>query len=281
MEQVRVGEIELCADERGDRTAEPMLLMHGLGSQLIGWDDAFCALLGAHGFHAIRFDNRDAGRSTILDEGARYNLDDMADDATGLLDALGVGSAHLVGVSMGAMIAQTMAVRHPTKVRSLASIMGSTGAPGIGAASPEALEVLVRAPAKGRQGFIDQEVVNHRIIGSRGALVDEDWRRARYAQFYDRGLQPRGTGRNLRAIAASGDRSAAVGTITVPTVVIHGDADTLVDVSGGWATAAAIAGSQLVIIEDLGHELPPGVWDEVVTAIVCNARRAGNEKGAR
>lgn len=289
MDRVAVGDVELCYDVLGDPAGDPLLLVHGLGGQLISWDEGFCDLVGDEGFRVIRYDHRDAGKSTIFDEAPRfrpgapwsenrdaasYTLDDMADDGIGLLAALSLDAAHVVGVSMGGMIAQTMAIRHADKVESLCSIMSTTGAPGVGGPTDAALKVLIQAPAKDRQAYIDTELANHLVIGSRGALVDEEWRAARYARFFDRGLQPRGTGRNLMAIVASGDRTEALAGVRAPTVVIHGAVDTLIDVSGGRATAAAIPGADLLVIADMGHELPPAVWPEVVAAIARNARRA-------
>ncbi len=295
MQQVAVGDIEICADELGDRSGAPLLLIHGLAGQLISWDDELCALFGAAGYRVLRYDNRDAGKSTIVDaprfrpdarrsvnrDAATYTLDDLADDAAGLLKALDIDAAHVLGASMGAMIGQTLAVRHPAKVMSLSSIMGSTGAPDVGLPSEAAAAVLVRAPAKDRQGFIDGELANMGIFGSRGALVDDAWRRRRYGRLFDRGLQPRGTGRNLMAIFASGDRTEALASIVAPTLVIHGDADTLIDMSGGEATARAIPGAELMIIHDMGHELPPALWPGVVEAVTANASRAVPGSGAQ
>ncbi len=294
MQPVAVGDIEICADELGDPAGSPLLLIHGLAGQLISWDEDLCAMFGAEGFRVVRYDNRDAGKSTIVDaprfrpdarrsanrDAATYTLDDLADDAAGLLDALGIAAAHVLGASMGAMIGQTLAVRHRDKVKSLCSMMGSTGAPDVGLPSAAAGEVLVRAPAKDRPGFVDAELSNMDIFGSRGALVDQAWRRRHYGRLFDRGLQPRGTGRNLMAIFASGDRTEALASIVAPTLVIHGDADTLIDMSGGKATAGAIPGAELMIIHDMGHELPPALWPAVVEAVTANASRAEPGLGA-
>jgi pimeloyl-ACP methyl ester carboxylesterase len=178
------------------------------------------------------------------------------------------------------MVAQMTAVRHPESVLSLCSIMSTTGASDAGMATPEAGPVLTRRPPRGRQEFIEQELENQRIIGSRAPrLVDEQWRRAKYERIYDHGVHPRGSGRNLMAVAASGDRTAALGSIGVPTLVVHGDADPLIAPSGGEATARAIPGARLLVIPGLGHELPPAVWPELVAAVVANAR-AGQELAA-
>ena len=286
MDQVDVGGVTICYDRLG-RTSDPLfVLVAGLGRQLIGWDDAFCQLLVDRGFGVLRFDNRDAGRSTSVEGGppfdlaaarrggkdaVAYTLDDMADDTAGLLDALGVDAAHVAGTSMGGMIAQTLAVRHPARVLSLCSIMSTTGANDVGRPTPEAMAVLMKRPPTSRDEYVDTELANQRIIGSRGALVDEAWRRQRYGRFYDRGLNVAGTGRQMMAIVASGDRTAALAQLRVPTLVIHGDADALVPLDGGEATARAIPGARLVVVPDMGHELPPAVWTEVVDAMVANA----------
>ena len=296
MDQVAVGEVELCYELSGDRADPLLVLINGLSRSLVGWDDALVDRFVAEGFAVLRFDNRDSGRSTILDDAppfdlaaalrgdrsvVTYTLDDMADDTAGLLDVLGLGPAHLVGASMGGMIAQMTAVRHPASVRSLCSVMSTTGARDVGNPTPEAAAVLTRPPAVGRDGFIAQELENQSVIGSRDpSFVDEAWRRGRIERLYDHGVHPRGTGRNLMAVVASGDRTAALGAISVPTLVVHGDADPLIGPSGGEATARAIPGARLVVVPGLGHELPPGVWPELVPAVVANAR-AGEELAAR
>jgi pimeloyl-ACP methyl ester carboxylesterase len=244
----------------------------------------------AEGFCVVRFDNRDAGLSSRVADAppfdlaaarrdgraaAAYTLDDMADDAAGLLDALDIDAAHLVGSSMGGMIIQTIAIRHPQRVLSLCSIMSTTGAEDAGRPTPEAMAVVMQRPPPDRAEYVTTELANAQVIGSRGALADEQWRRGRFERFYDRGIDPAGTARQIMAIVASGDRTPRLADVRVPTVVIHGDVDTLVSLSGGEATARAIPGARLVVIADMGHELPPGAWPEVVPAIVANARAAG------
>ena len=284
-----MGAVELCYERFGRSDDPTLVLVHGLASSLATWDTALVQLLADNGFSVLTFDTRDAGCSTILDDAppfdmaaalrgdrsvVTYTLDDMADDLAGLLRALDVGPAHLVGASMGGMIAQMTAVRHPELVLSLCSIMSTTGAPDVGLPTPDAAAVLTRRPAEGRQGFVEQELENNALIGSRAAeLVDVAWRRAKFERLYDHGVHPRGSGRQLMAILASGDRTARLAAISVPTMVVHGDADSLIDVSGGRATAAAIAGAELMIVPGMGHELPPAVWPVVVPAIVENARR--------
>lgn len=296
MPLVGVGSLQVCYELDG-RPGDPVvMLVSGLGSSLATWDGRFLTLLRQAGFAVLRFDNRDSGRSTVLDgappfdlrAAARkdrsvvaYTLDDLADDAAGLLDALGIGAAHVVGPSLGGMIAQTLAVRHPERVRSLCSIMSSTGARDVGQPHPGAGAVLVRPPVRDRDGFVAGELENQTVIGSSApAFVDEQWRQAKAERIWDHGVHPRGTGRLLMAVVASGDRTAALGSVRAPTVVIHGDADPLIDVSGGRATAAAIPGARLLVIPGLGHELPPAVWPEVVGAVVDNARRAEAVAGA-
>jgi pimeloyl-ACP methyl ester carboxylesterase len=290
MEHVKVGTgIELCYELRGAPEDPVVVLIAGLGRPLIGWDDAFCQLLVKGGFSVLRFDNRDAGLSTHLEggppfdlaaarhggrEAVGYTLDDMADDTVGLLDVLGIEQGHIVGTSMGGMIAQALAINHPARVRSLCSIMSTTGADDVGRPTSEAMGVVMQRPATDRETYVSTELTNSAVIGSRGALVDEAWRRRRFESFYDRGVYPAGTSRQIMAIVASGDRTAALAGVTVPTLVIHGDVDALVTLSGGEATARAIPGAELLVIPDMGHEIPPAVQPMVVEAIGVNARRA-------
>lgn len=289
MDRVAVGDVELCYELLGAAGDPVVVLIAGLGRQLIGWDDDFCALIVAEGFRVLRFDNRDAGRSTSMAAGpgpdlgairrgdrdaVAYTLDDMAGDTAGLLGALGIGDAHVVGTSMGGMIAQALAIGHPARVRSLCSIMSTTGAPGVGLPTDEAMAVVMRRPPADRHDYVTTELANTRVIGSRGALVDEAWRRGRFERFYDRGLNPAGVGRQIMAIVASGDRTAALAGVRAPTLVVHGDVDTLVALDGGEATARAVPGAQLLVVPDMGHEIPPATWPGVVAAVVANARRA-------
>jgi pimeloyl-ACP methyl ester carboxylesterase len=199
----------------------------------------------------------------------------MADDLDALLEGIDVESAHIVGASMGGMIAQTLAIRHPSRVRSLCSIMSTTGSADVSRPTPEAMAVLMQPPPVGREAYIATELANTRVIGSRRELVDEDWRRARFERFYDRGVDPAGTARQIMAIVASGDRTAALAGVTAPTVVIHGDVDPLVRLDSGEATTRAIPGAVLLVIADMGHEIAPATWPRLVSAIVANARRKG------
>jgi pimeloyl-ACP methyl ester carboxylesterase len=281
--------IELAYEEFGDPADPTVLLVMGLGVQMLGWDAELCELLAGRRFRVVRFDNRDVGRSTKIEGGRRpdvmaaamgdvssasYTLDEMADDCAGLLDHLGAGAAHVVGVSQGGMIAQTFAIRHPGRVLSLVSIMSSTGGRAVGQPHPEALPTLLtRAPAD-REGFAESVVEVFRVIGSPGFDADEERLRERARASFDRGYHPEGTARQLVAILASGDRTEALGRLQVPTVVIHGTDDPLIDVSGGKATAAAIPGARLKLIEGMGHDLPRELWPRFVDLIAANASRA-------
>ena len=281
--------IELCYQTLGDPNDPPMLLIQGIGSQMIGWPDGFCELLSVRGFDVIRFDNRDSGRSTWLDAlgtpsvtaGFQKRLDDppylftdMADDCAGLLDALGIPAAHVVGASLGGFVAQTLAIEHPERVLSLASVMSSTGSAEVGRPTPAAMEALMTRPPDDRDGYVEAIVAARKVIGSTAFEQDEDWIRQTAARAYDRGYNPDGTQRQLVASICSGSRHDRLGEITAPTVVLHGAVDPLIDVSGGKATAEAIGGAELVIIDGWGHDLPRGVWDRLADAITANAKRA-------
>jgi len=284
----RVGDVELCYETFGDPERPAVLLVMGLGTQMIGWHDDFCAELAARGFFVIRYDNRDVGRSSAMGDptpttwqllrrsrkAASYSLDDMAADGMGLLDHLGIERAHVVGVSMGGMIAQLMAVRHPDRVLSLASIMSNTGALRTGQPSPKAMRMLLRRPPRGREEFIESGVELFTAVGSPGFPRDEEEPRDLMARSYDRGGDPRGSARQLAAIIASGDRTPLLATIGAPTVVVHGTRDKLVHPSGARATANAIPGARLVMVEGMGHDLPRGAWPQLISAIVDNAARA-------
>jgi pimeloyl-ACP methyl ester carboxylesterase len=284
----RVGELEIAYRTLGDADDPPLLLVMGLGSQLIHWDLEFCEQLAERGFHVIRFDNRDAGRSTKIKAPvpnlvrgvaglpikAPYLLDDMAGDAFGLLDHLGIERAHVVGVSMGGMIAQTMAIRRPERVLSLASVMSTTGERRVGRPKLRLWGVLLRRAPRDRQQYIEYFVRVFRMIGSPGFPVDEDRLRKLAAATYDRGHHPAGTGRQLAAIMASGDRTPQLRRLAVPTVVIHGTDDPLVPFRGGVATARAIPNAEFLAIPGMGHDLPRQVWPRIIDAIVAGVERA-------
>jgi pimeloyl-ACP methyl ester carboxylesterase len=262
----------------------------GLATQMIAWHEDFCAELAGRGFFVIRFDNRDVGRSTALrhlpaptirqlalrsKKAASYSLSDMAADAVGLLDELGIERAHVVGASMGGMIAQTIAIEHPQRVLSLCSIMSNTGSRWAGQPKLATYRVLLAVQPTDREQFIEHVLKMYRVIGSPGFDRDEDDLREIAARSYDRGRNPAGSGRQLAAIIASGDRTAGLRTLRVPTVVIHGTKDPLVRPSGGRATARAIPGARLTTVEGMGHDLPREAWPRIIGAIVENAARAG------
>jgi pimeloyl-ACP methyl ester carboxylesterase len=286
---VQIGDIELCYETFGDRECPPLLLVMGLASQMIIWEDEFCEALAGRGFRVIRFDNRDVGRSTILrDRGiptrtqlmlrsrraASYSLKDMADDAAGLLDQLEVDTAHVVGASMGGMIAQLLAIRHPDRVRSLVSIMSTTGNWRVGQPSPRVVPYLLRAAPRDRETYADYFLAMYRVIGSRRYLPDPELVRALAKRCFDRGIHPSGAGRQLAAIIAAEDRTRQLRKLDLPVTVIHGDADPLIRPSGGRATAAAIPGSRLVMIPGMGHDLPRSLWGQILDEIEQTTARA-------
>lgn len=282
------GGIRLCYERFGREDDPPVLLIMGLGTQMIGWPDKFCAGLAGRGLHVVRFDNRDVGRSTRMKgrppplrqlitrriEPVLYTLGDMADDASGLMRQLGLAPAHVVGASMGGMIAQTLAARRPESVRSLVSIMSTTGNRRTGQPAVGLYRYLLRAAPEDRDGYIEYMTGVFEAIGSRGLPFDRDRVRDMLARSYDRGRSPAGHGRQLGAILASGDRTAELHQITVPTLVIHGSTDRLIAKSGGVATAQAIPGARLMIVEGMGHDLPEAAWPQLIEAIAGHAQAA-------
>jgi pimeloyl-ACP methyl ester carboxylesterase len=247
----------------GQSEQPTVLLIMGLGAQMTNWDPKLCQAIADLGFYVIRYDNRDVGLSTWFDEaGACYSIGDMADDAAGLLDYLDIETAHIVGASMGGMIAQAFAIKYPKRTRTLTSIMSTTGDQTVGQPRPEAIVVLMVLPPTSRDEAIEQSVALWRTIGSPGFAFDEQMVRERAGASYDRAFHPSGTGRQLVAVMTQPDRTTELGQLLMPVLVIHGEEDPLVDVSGGRATAAAIAGSQLKLIPGMGHNLPPELFDE-------------------
>jgi pimeloyl-ACP methyl ester carboxylesterase len=247
----------------GQSEQPTVLLIMGLGAQMTNWDPKLCQAIADLGFYVIRYDNRDVGLSTWFDEaGACYSIGDMADDAAGLLDYLDIETAHIVGASMGGMIAQAFAIKYPKRTRTLTSIMSTTGDQTVGQPRPEAIVVLMVSPPTSRDEAIEQSVALWRTIGSPGFAFDEQMVRERAGASYDRAFHPSGTGRQLVAVMTQPDRTTELGQLLMPVLVIHGEEDPLVDVSGGRATAAAIAGSQLKLIPGMGHNLPPELFDE-------------------
>jgi pimeloyl-ACP methyl ester carboxylesterase len=286
----QVGEVELCYETFGDRGNPAVLLIMGLGTQMIAWPEEFCQLLARRGFFVIRYDNRDVGRSTHLDAAptprqremlrrkprrVAYSLADMAADGVGLLDELGIEKAHVVGASMGGMIGQVLAARHPERVLSFTSIMSTTGSRWRGQPALRVYPKVLSRPKEGKEAYIERLVKLFRVIGSPGFERDEDALRQLAAQAYDRGVSNAGLARQLAAINSSGHRKEDLRKIEAPTLVIHGTRDRLVKKSGGKATARAIPGARLMMIKGMGHDLPPGAWPRIIDGIVENAGRAG------
>ncbi len=271
-----VGDVRLCFETFGAPTDPTALLIMGLGFQHVAWPDGLCSQLAARGFHVVRFDNRDSGRSTHL-AGRRYTLSDMANDAAGLLDHLHVDAAHVVGASMGGMIAQVLAVEHPDRVLSLASIMSSTGARRVGRTSLGVLRFAFGRRPRTADEAADRRARVFQAMGSTGFAQDLDEIRRVAALSHERDPDARsGRRRQHAAVRRAGDRTNSLAGIPVPTVVIHGTDDRMVHPSGGRATAAAIPGARLVEIPGMGHDLPPGAWPILLDAIVANARTGVN-----
>jgi pimeloyl-ACP methyl ester carboxylesterase len=281
--------IEIAYQEMGDPEGEPLLLIMGLGTQMLGWDEDFCALLAERGFRVIRFDNRDIGHSTMIDSAgvpkrtdmllgrrstAPYLLRDMAADTVGLMDHLGIDAGHVVGVSMGGMIAQTVAIHHGRRVRSLTSMLSTTGSRWHGVPTWKAFGVLMAKPVPGREAAIQQTVRTFRVIGSPGFEMDEERLRRIAGESYDRSHSAAGIARQLHAITASGDRTPALRRLRVPTLVMHGASDPLVRPAAGRATARAIPGSRMRMFEGMGHDLPEELWPSFVEEIAALADRA-------
>ena len=272
MPKAKSNGIELEYDDFGSSSDPPLLLIMGFSAQMIAWDEAFCQQLADEGFHVIRFDNRDVGLSSRVPEPA-YTLDDMADDAAGLLDHLGIPAAHIVGASMGGMIAQLFAIRHPQKTLSLCSIMSTTGNAEVGAPTPEAISALLQPRPTTKEEAIERGEQVGRIIGSK-TLFDAERARANAARAFDRANDPDGILRQMQAIQAQTAREADLAGVKVPTLVIHGKHDPLVTLSGGEATAKAVPGAQLLVLDEMAHDLPEPLWPEIVGAITKNARSA-------
>jgi pimeloyl-ACP methyl ester carboxylesterase len=284
--------ITLCYETFGDPSDPTALLVMGLGTQMVAWHEDFCLALAARGLHVVRFDNRDIGRSTHLAgrpptlprllmrsrRAARYTLADMAADTAALLGELELSPAHVVGASMGGMIGQVLAARHPERVRSLVSIMSNTGSRRTGQPSLGLYSVLLRRAPREREAFVERMVTVFEAIGSTGLPRDNDEIRELAAISYDRDHDPAAPGRQLAAILATGDRTAELHRITAPTLVIHGTADRLVAPSGGRATARAIARSRLMLIPGMGHDLPRAAWPQIIDGIAEHAAAADRSR---
>ena len=289
VQRAQVGELELAYETFGTAGDPPVLLVMGLATQMIGWPDDFCRQLADRGYYVVRFDNRDIGLSTHLhDAGAPdlmavlggdhssvpYELADLAGDCVGLLDALGLDSVHLVGASMGGMIAQLVALQAPERVRTLTSIMSTTGDPSVGLPSDAALALLLTPAAGDRDGAVQQVVDTYRVIGSPGFEFDESALRDRAGLSFDRAYDPAGVARQLAAILTTRDRTPDLKSASVPCLVVHGAEDALVNVSGGHATAAAIPDAELLIVDGMGHDLPRQVWPQLIERMTALFDRA-------
>jgi pimeloyl-ACP methyl ester carboxylesterase len=268
MPNAKANGIELEYDTFGDPEQAPLLLISGLGTQMIGWDEEFCDLLASRGFHVIRFDNRDVGLSTWMGGGAAYTLDDMAADAAGLLDALGIPAAHIVGASMGGFIAQLVALNHPDKVLTLTSVMSGPNGDDTVEPTPEALTVLLAPIPDSREERIELGLVAKKAYMGPEDPFDERYERSRVARAVDRAYNPAGFVRQLMAINAAPSRVPRLRAVRVPTLVVHGDADILVPIENGRRVAAAIPGARFLEIRGMGHVVPKRIWPELVDAIV-------------
>jgi pimeloyl-ACP methyl ester carboxylesterase len=284
---IHANEIELCYDTFGEKTDPPLLLIMGFSSQMVTWEKEFCEAIASQGYFVIRYDNRDVGLSTKFDHtpvpnvfaliqgevlDVPYKLIDMAKDAIGLLDALDIDKAHICGASMGGMIAQTIAIHFPERVRSLISIMSTTGDPTLPQASPEAMNVLIAPPQSERQAHIQQGIETWKILNGGVLPFDEELARKRVARAYDRSFYPEGAGRQLAAIIASGSRKEELNSVIAPSLIIHGDADPLIPIEGGEDTANSIPKAKFMKIEGMGHNIPVEIVSQIITAIVTHIR---------
>jgi pimeloyl-ACP methyl ester carboxylesterase len=288
---VKSNGIELCYDTFGDPRASPIVLIMGLAAQMIAWDEEFCAELAARGHYVVRFDNRDAGLSTRLESAgvpnvtsvliaaaagrpiqAPYLLQDMAQDVVGLLDALRIPTAHIVGASMGGAVGQTLALRHPARLRSLTSIMSTTGARDLPPPTPEALRALLSDAPSDLVAYLEYHARVWRVLRAGRFPLDEARDPARARQIFERGLNPAGVARQMTAMLGSGSRREALASLQVPTLVIHGEADPLLPLACGIDTAKSVPGSTLVIVKGMGHALSMPFWPQIIEAIAVHAQ---------
>ncbi|PKH37337.1 alpha/beta fold hydrolase [Nocardioides alpinus] len=284
-------EVELCYQTFGDPDGEPLLLVMGLGGPMTWWDPDLCRMLASAGFYVIRYDNRDAGRSSRIrarvtrsqlvrafggrNAKAPYSMSDLAGDGVALLDHLGLESAHVAGISMGGMIVQTIAVEHPRRVRSLTSIMSTTGKRTVGWQDPRLLPSLIAPRKPGRESYVQTSVAFWDVIGSPDYPADAERLAERAGETFDRGYSASGVMRQMMAILKQPDRTQRLRSLRVPALVVHGTADKMVHVSGGRSTAAAIPGAELLLVDGMGHDLPPALFESFVEAIARTADRAG------
>jgi pimeloyl-ACP methyl ester carboxylesterase len=296
MPTARANGIDIVYETFGKSGNRPLILIMGIGSQMVTWPTAFCEKLAAAGHFVVRFDNRDVGLSTKLDDAGipniwevvaavqaggqinvPYLLSDMAADTVGLMDALQIKKAHICGLSMGGMIAQTLAIEHQDRVQSLISMESTTSEPGLPGASPEVREVLLKLPPQEREAYIRHMVHVHRLFAGASAKYDEATQRELSALSYDRSSYMAGFARQFAAIVASGGRRKALASVRVPTLVIHGADDTLFPREHGQDTADAIKGAKLLLVPGLGHGTAyPGLWDEIVAAIAAHTKAAAD-----
>jgi len=278
------GSVDIFYETFGDPANPALLLINGLGSQCISYRGEWCERFVARGFFTIRFDNRDVGLSTKFknvtpDMGAvmqalrdgkepvvAYRLGDMATDAVAVLDDLGIDRAHVMGVSMGGMIVQQLAIDHPDRLSSMTSVMSTTGDPDVGQATPEAFAILTGPPATNRDSAIARHLEGNRTFGSPGHY-DPDRLAEHAAEAFDRCFYPAGVARQITGVLASGSRSEGLRQVTVPALVMHGDADTLIDISGGRRTAECIPGARFEVLEGMGHDYPPAYWDRWIDLV--------------
>lgn len=268
------GEVEIHYETFGDADHPALVLVNGLGSQCINYDAEWCELFAAEGYRVIRFDNRDVGLSSKLD-GVDYSVDDMARDVLAVLDAEGIERAHVMGLSMGGMIVQRLAIDHGERLLTMTSVMSRTGEPGFGESAPEALAVLTAPPARSRDEYIENHVAAIAVYGSKPEWIDDDETRSRAAAAYDRCFCPEGIGRQMRAVMGDGSRDEALRSVTVPTLVVHGSRDALIDPSGGRHTAEVIPNARYVEIDGMGHDYPRAVWKQLVSTWAAFAAGAG------
>jgi pimeloyl-ACP methyl ester carboxylesterase len=280
MPTARNGSCELHYESFGNESDPTLLMINGLGSQSTNFADEWIQKFVARGLRVIRFDNRDVGRSTWFDDapldehGAAYRLADMANDAVAVLGAAGVERAHVMGFSMGGMIVQQLAIDHPDRLLSATSIMSTTGEDGVGTASKEAFALLTAKPATDRESYVQAQIAGLRVWGSPEFADERRWRAVAEAAF-DRAFHPAGTARQFMAIRASGPRADLLREVRVPFLVIHGDKDALIHPSGGRRTAELVEGARFELIEGMGHDYPPQLWDRLTELVVDHVRAAG------
>lgn len=268
----RNGDCEIYYETFGAASDPALVLINGLGSQSINYHEDWCAKFAAKGFFVIRFDNRDVGLSTSFEgaaagsQGSAYSVSDMASDAIAVLDAEGIARAHVMGLSMGGMIVQTLAIEHPDRLLSATSVMSSTGEPEFGQSTPRAFTLLTAPPATDRESYVQAAIEGLREWGSPAFADEARWRRDAEAAF-DRSFRPTGPGRQFLAVRGSGPRAEKLKSVRVPMLVIHGDKDTLIDQSGGRRTAKLVPGARFVLIEGMGHDYPPQLWDRWVDEV--------------